>query len=98
MGPHTRGLRSLLARQKIADFERRLRDRLAAHGIRVRNDDATVGKMRLQDLLKNETAGLLLGLLRLADQPRGLAAVARRIGDGGSRSWRRRRRRGRRCW
>ncbi|MCZ7421925.1 ATP-dependent helicase [Verrucosispora sp. WMMA2121] len=70
---------ALLARQKIADFEPRFRDRLAAHGIRVRNDDAMVGKMRLQDLLKNETARLLLGLLRLAHQPRGLAAVWRDV-------------------
>ena len=70
---------ALLARQRIADFEPRFRDRLAAHGISVRNDDALVGTMRLQDLLKNETARLLLGLLRLADQPRGLAAVWRSV-------------------
>ncbi|MGW3692386.1 UvrD-helicase domain-containing protein [Streptomyces sp. NPDC005149] len=66
---------ALIARQKIKDFEPLFRARLAAHGIRVRNDDARVGKMTLQDLLKSEMARLFVGLLRLAHQPRGLAAV-----------------------
>lgn len=66
---------ALLARQRIAAFEPRLRRALAHHNIRVRNDDAEVGKMRLQDLLKHEIARFLLGVLRLADQPRGLATV-----------------------
>jgi len=70
---------ALLARQKIVDFEPRLREELARHNIRVRNDDAAVGKMRLQDLLKHEIARLLLGLLRLADQPRGLPGVWRDV-------------------
>ncbi|MEV4201093.1 ATP-dependent helicase [Micromonospora globbae] len=72
---------ALLARQRIADFESRFRDRLADYGIRVRNDDALVGKMRLQDLLKHEIARLLLGLLRLANQPRGLATVWREVSE-----------------
>ncbi len=66
---------ALIARQKIKDFEPLFRARLAAHGIRVRNDDARVGKMALQDLLKSETARLFVGLFRLAHQPRGLVAV-----------------------
>lgn len=70
---------ALLARQRIVDFEARFREKLARHNIRVRNDDATVGKMRLQDLLKHEIARLLLGLLRLADQPRGLPRVWREV-------------------
>lgn len=70
---------ALIARQKIQDFEPRFRARLAAHGIRVRNDDARVGKMTLQDLLKSETARLLLGLLRLADEPHGLPKVWRDV-------------------
>jgi hypothetical protein len=70
---------ALVARQKITEFEPRFHDRLAAHGIRLRNDDAMVGEMRLQDLLENETARLLLGLLRLAAQPRGLATVWREV-------------------
>jgi superfamily I DNA/RNA helicase len=70
---------ALLARQRIADFETRFRVELARHDISVRNDDGAVGKMRLQDLLKNEIARLLLGLLRLADQPRGLPKVWREV-------------------
>ncbi|WP_327749672.1 ATP-dependent helicase [Streptomyces europaeiscabiei] len=70
---------ALIARQKIQDFEPLYRARLAAHGIRVRNDDAQVGKMKLQDLLKSETTRLLLGLLRLANNTQGLARVWRNV-------------------
>jgi superfamily I DNA/RNA helicase len=70
---------ALIARQRISDFEPRFRTCLAAHGIRVRNDDARVGKMTFQDLLKSETARLFLGLLRLANQPHGLATVWREV-------------------
>lgn len=70
---------ALIARQTIKDFEPRFRSRLAAHGIGLRNDDARVGKMTLQDLLKSETARLFLGLLRLADQPHGLATLWRDV-------------------
>ncbi|NUW02368.1 UvrD-helicase domain-containing protein [Streptomyces sp. CAI 127] len=66
---------ALIARQKVKDFEPLFRARLAAHGIRVRNDDARVGKLALQDLLKSETSRLFVGLLRLAHRPRGLAAL-----------------------
>ncbi|MGA5556192.1 UvrD-helicase domain-containing protein [Streptomyces lavendulocolor] len=70
---------ALIARQRIKDFEPLFRARLAAHGIRVRNDDARLGKMTLQDLLKSEIARLLLGLLRLANEPHGLAKVWRDV-------------------
>ncbi|MCX5278447.1 UvrD-helicase domain-containing protein [Streptomyces virginiae] len=70
---------ALIARQRVKDFEPHFRARLAAHGIRVRNDDARFGKMSLQDLLKSETTRLLVGLLRLAHQPCGLAAVWREV-------------------
>lgn len=70
---------ALIARQTIKEFEPLFRARLAAHGIRVRNDDARLGKMTLQDLLKSETARLLLGLLRLANEPHGLAKVWRDV-------------------
>jgi DNA helicase-2/ATP-dependent DNA helicase PcrA len=70
---------ALLARQKIADFESRFASRLSRHGIKVRNDDALVATMRLQDLLKHEITRLLLGLIRLADQPRGLPKVWREV-------------------
>ncbi|WP_216868586.1 UvrD-helicase domain-containing protein [Streptomyces brasiliscabiei] len=70
---------ALIARQTIKDFEPLFRARLAAHGIRVRNDDARLGKMTLQDLLKSEIARLLLSLLRLANEPHGLARVWRDV-------------------
>jgi superfamily I DNA/RNA helicase len=70
---------ALIARQKVSDFEPRFRARLAAHGIQVRNDDARVGKMTLQELLKSETTRLFLGFLRLANQPHGLATVWREM-------------------
>ncbi|WP_439382099.1 UvrD-helicase domain-containing protein [Amycolatopsis lexingtonensis] len=66
---------AFVARQKVADLEPRLREALTQHGIRLRNDDAAVGKMRLQDLLKNDVTRLLLGVLRLAAQPDGLGQV-----------------------
>lgn len=62
---------ALVARQKVADFEGAFRRALAAHGIDLRNDDAQYGKMRLQDLLKDPLAQLLVGLCRLgATSPR----------------------------
>ncbi|WP_216893067.1 UvrD-helicase domain-containing protein [Nocardia alni] len=70
---------ALLARQKIAEFEPLFRAGLALHGIGVRNDDEAVGKMRLQDLLKHDATRLLLGLFRLAAEPRGLATVWREV-------------------
>lgn len=70
---------ALLARQKIAEFEPLFRASLALHGISVRNDDESVGKMRLQDLLKHEATRLLLGLFCLATEPRGLATVWREV-------------------
>ena len=70
---------ALIARQKIGDFENRFRQALGRHGIKIRNDDMPVGAMRLQDLLKDEITRLFLGLLRLADQPRGLARVWREV-------------------
>ncbi|MFG2825184.1 UvrD-helicase domain-containing protein [Kitasatospora sp. NPDC048365] len=68
---------ALIARQRVETIEPWFRDALAPHGIRLRNDDAKVGVLSLQDLLKDDIARLLLGLLRLADQPDGLAAVWR---------------------
>ncbi|WP_433649965.1 3'-5' exonuclease [Micromonospora zamorensis] len=70
---------ALVARQKVNQFEAQFQGHLAAHSIALRNDDAMVGEMRLQDLLKSSIAGLLLGLLRLAAQPRGLASVWRQV-------------------
>src|SRR5216683_2934444 len=47
----------------------------AGHGISLRNDDVSYGKMKLQDMLKHEAARLVLGVLRLAAEPGGLAVV-----------------------
>jgi superfamily I DNA/RNA helicase len=56
---------ALIARQLVADLEPELAEALAAQGLRIRNDDAKVGETRLQDLLKDELARLLIGLVRL---------------------------------
>jgi DNA helicase-2/ATP-dependent DNA helicase PcrA len=66
---------ALVARQKVVDIEPFFRPELTHHGIRLRNDDASVGKTKLQDLLKNEVAQLITGLLRLAATPAGLPQV-----------------------
>jgi DNA helicase-2/ATP-dependent DNA helicase PcrA len=66
---------ALVARQKVADYEQRLAAALAGHGISLRNDDVAYGKMRLQDMLKHQVARLVLGVLRLAAEPGGLAVV-----------------------
>ena len=66
---------ALVARQKVAGYEQRLAAALASHGISLRNDDVFYGKMRLQEMLKHEAARLVLGVLRLAAEPGGLADV-----------------------
>ena len=57
---------ALLARQKTRDFEDLFASELARVGIRLRNDDLDVGKLKLQDLLVDELAVLLIGVTRLA--------------------------------
>lgn len=82
---------ALVARQKVADIDPYFQPALAQHAIRLRNDDASVGRMKLQDLLKNEVAQLVIGMLRLAATPVGLpqtwmdvsAAMGRIRGTGG---------------
>jgi superfamily I DNA/RNA helicase len=49
----------------VADLEPELAQALAAQGLKLRNDDAQVGDLRLQDLLKDDLARLLIGLVRL---------------------------------
>jgi DNA helicase-2/ATP-dependent DNA helicase PcrA len=66
---------ALVARQKVADYEQRLATALAGYGISLRNDDVSYGEMKLQDMLKHEAARLVLGVLRLAAEPGGLADV-----------------------
>lgn len=57
---------ALIARQRVADLEPELARALASQGLKLRNDDAQVGALRLQDLLGDELARLLIGLVRLA--------------------------------
>jgi superfamily I DNA/RNA helicase len=66
---------ALVARQKVADYEPWLAAALASYGISLRNDDVWYGEMRLQDMLNHEAARLVLGVLRLAAEPGGLAEV-----------------------
>ena len=66
---------AVVARQKVADYEQCLAAALASHRIGLRNDDAFFGKLRLGELLKHEAARLVLGVLRLAAEPNGLADV-----------------------
>jgi superfamily I DNA/RNA helicase len=63
---------ALVVRQKASAYEGRLRAAFASQGLRVRNDDARYGVMSLQDLNKHEVTRLIVGLLRLAVEPRGL--------------------------
>ena len=66
---------ALVARQRVADYEHGLAAALAGHGISLRNDDVAYGGMKLQEMLKHQAARLVLGVLRLAAEPGGLAGV-----------------------
>lgn len=64
---------ALLVRQKVGDIHGELRGAFEHHGLRVRNDDAEVGdsKVRLQELLADPVARLLMSLVRLASSMTG---------------------------
>lgn len=64
---------ALVVRQKTADYVKRLKPAFRAHGIQLRNDDTKYGIISLQDLLKHEVTKLVLGMLKLALEPRGRA-------------------------
>jgi len=66
---------ALVARQRVGDIDPLFQPELARHGIRLRNDDAVVGTMKLQDLLKNKVAQFIVGVLRLAATPAGLPQI-----------------------
>lgn len=57
---------ALIARQQVAKLEPELSRALSAAGLRLRNDDSQIGKIRLQDLLTDELVRLLLGIVALA--------------------------------
>ena len=56
---------ALIARQRVADLEPELAAAFAEQGLSVRNDDATVGVLKLGDILKDDLVELLIGLVRL---------------------------------
>ncbi|KBZ57131.1 hypothetical protein K875_05649 [Mycobacterium [tuberculosis] TKK-01-0051] len=66
---------ALVARQTVAEFENDLRSALATHGLQLRNDDAEVGELKLQILLKDRLSRLLHGLLKLAAPRTGRAGL-----------------------
>jgi superfamily I DNA/RNA helicase len=72
---------ALLARQKSADFEPLFTRELARVGVRLRNDDREVGRLRLQDLLADDLAMILLGLLRLGASTGGNGRVWTAVSD-----------------
>jgi superfamily I DNA/RNA helicase len=70
---------ALIARQKVADLEPELAKAFVRQGLKIRNDDALVGQVRLQDLLKDETVQLLIGLVRIASARAGQARAWRDV-------------------
>lgn len=72
---------ALIARQKVADLEPALTEALHAVGLKLRNDDAEVGKLRLLDLLKDELVHLLVGVVRLAATRGGQAQTWQEVTD-----------------
>ena len=56
---------ALIARQQVADLEPALASAFAEQGLSVRNDDASVGVLKLGDVLKDDLVELLIGLVRL---------------------------------
>lgn len=72
---------ALLARQKSSDFEPVFARELSRVGIRLRNDDREVGRLRLQDLLADDVALIMLGLIRLASSMGGNGRVWTSVSD-----------------
>ncbi|TYL51684.1 ATP-dependent helicase [Nocardioides sp. BGMRC 2183] len=56
---------ALIARQQVADLEPELATAFGEQGLSVRNDDATIGVLKLGDILKDDLVELLVGLVRL---------------------------------
>jgi superfamily I DNA/RNA helicase len=56
---------ALIARQQVADLEPALASAFAEQGLSVRNDDASVGVLKLGDVLKDDLVELLIGLVQL---------------------------------
>jgi superfamily I DNA/RNA helicase len=56
---------ALIARQQVANLEPTLASAFAEQGLSVRNDDASVGVLKLGDVLKDDLVELLIGLVQL---------------------------------
>lgn len=56
---------ALIARQQVANLEPTLASAFAAHDLSIRNDDASIGVLKLGDVLKDDLVELLIGLVRL---------------------------------
>jgi superfamily I DNA/RNA helicase len=70
---------ALIARQQVAKLEPDLTRALATVGLRLRNDDAQVGDIRLQDLLTDDLVRLLVGILALGANKGGQPDVWRQV-------------------
>ncbi|MEV0948997.1 ATP-dependent helicase [Promicromonospora sp. NPDC050249] len=70
---------ALIARQQVVKLEPDLARALSAAGLRLRNDDAQVGEIRLQDLLTDDLVRLLLGILALAANKGGQPQIWREV-------------------
>lgn len=70
---------ALIARQQVAKLEPELTRALAAAGLRLRNDDAQIGNIRLQDLLTDDLVCLLVGILALGANKGGQPDVWRQV-------------------
>lgn len=70
---------ALIARQQVVKLEPQLTRALSSVGLRLRNDDAQVGEIRLQDLLTDDLVRLLLGILALATSRGGQPQVWRDV-------------------
>lgn len=70
---------ALIARQQVAKLEPELARALTLAGLRLRNDDAQVGEIKLQDLLTDDLVRLLLGILTLAANRSGQPRIWRDV-------------------
>ncbi|CAN5286839.1 ATP-dependent helicase [soil metagenome] len=70
---------ALIARQTVAALEPAFARAFAAQGLSVRNDDATIGKLKLGDILKDDLVELLVGLVQLAATRGGQPEVWRAV-------------------
>jgi superfamily I DNA/RNA helicase len=65
---------ALLVKQKSDDYEQELAAAFAAHGLRIRNENHTLGKTSLQDLLSDDLSRLVIAIFRLGARRRAPAA------------------------